>query len=50
MRHTPVSAGQTKKKLFVKQSTNIRCDESLLNYENRYMKVTLKSKLIGVAS
>ena len=48
-----------------KQSTNIKRDEinimniindntfnlhnSLLNNDNRYMKVTLKSKLIGVA-
>ena len=50
-------------KILVKQSTNIKCDEinimniindntfnlhnSLLNNDNRYMKVTLKSKLIG---
>ena len=49
----------------MKQSTNNKCDEinimniindntftpynSLLNNDNRYMKVTLKSKLIGVA-
>ena len=49
----------------VKQSTNIECDEinimniindntlnlhyNLLNNDNRYMKVTLKSTLIGVA-
>ena len=48
-----------------KQSTNIKCDEinimniindntfnlhnSLLNNDNKYMKVSLKSKLIGVA-
>ena len=52
-------------KLLVKQSTNIKHDEintmnitndntfnlhnSLLNNYNRYMKVTLKSKRIGVA-
>ena len=60
IRHTQISAEQTKKK-----STNIKRDEinimniinyntfnqynSLLNNDNRYMKVTLKSKLIGVA-
>ena len=49
----------------VKQNKNIKCDEinimniindntynlhnSLLNNDNRYMKVTLKSKVIGVA-
>ena len=48
-----------------KQSTHLKCDEidmmniinnntfnlpnSLLNNDNRYMKVALKSKLIGVA-
>ena len=48
-----------------KQSTNIKCDEinimniikdntfnlhnSLLNNDNRYMKVTLKSKVLGFA-
>ena len=51
--------------MFVKQITNIKRDEinitnrindntfnlhnSLLNNDNRYMKFTLKSKLIGVA-
>ena len=60
IRCPPISAAQIKKK---KQSSNIKHDEinimniindntfnvhnSLLN--NRYMKVTLKSKLIGVA-
>ena len=62
IRHTPISAEQIKKKT---QSTNIRRDEiiimniindntfnlhnSLLNNDNRYMKVTLMSKLIGIA-
>ena len=59
IRHTLISAGQIKKK-----STNIKRDEinvmyiinddtfnlhnSRLNNDNRYMKYTLKSKLIGV--
>ena len=59
-RRTPISAEQIKKK----QSTNIKCDEidimniindktfnlhkSLLNNDSRYLKVTLKSKLIRV--
>ena len=59
---TQISAGQIKKK---KQSTNIKHDEinimniindntfnlhdNHLDNDNRYMKVTLKSKLIGVA-
>ena len=58
---TPISAGQIKKK----QNTNISCDEinimtiindntfnphnNFLNNENKYMKVTQKSKIIGVA-
>ena len=61
IRHTPISAGQIKKK----EITNIKHDEinimniindntfnlhnSLLNNDNRYGKVTLKSKLIEVA-
>ena len=52
-------------KILMKQSINVKCDEmnimniindntfnlhnSLLNNDNRYMKVTLKSKLTGVA-
>ena len=63
IRHTPISLEQIKKK--TKQSTNIKCDEintmnifndntfdlhnSLLNNDNRYTKVTLRSKLIRVA-
>ena len=59
--HTPISTGQIKKK----KSTNIKRDEidimniindntfnlhnSLLKNDNRYMKVTLKFKLIGIA-
>ena len=59
---TPILAKQIKKK---QSTTNIRRDEinimniiygntfnlhnSLLNYDNKYMKVTLKSNLIGVA-
>ena len=54
------SLGKSRKK----QSTNIKCDEinlmniikntfnlhnSLLNKDNKYMKVTLNSKLLGVA-
>ena len=62
IRRTPISAGQIKKK---KKNANIKCDEinimniindntfnlhnSLLNNDNRYMKVTLNFKLIGVA-
>ena len=61
IRRTPISAGQIKKKK--QQSTNIKRDEinimniindntfnlynSLLINDNRYMKVTLKSKLIA---
>ena len=61
IRRTPVSAGQIKKK----EITNIKHDEiiimniindnifklhnSLLNNDNRYGKVTLKTKLIEVA-
>ena len=61
---TSVSAGQIKKKL-LKQSTNIKRDEinimniiddnsfnlhnNLLNNDNMYMKVTVKSKLTGIA-
>ena len=63
IRHTLISAGQITKK---KRSTNIKQNKinirkiindntynlqnSLLNNDNRYMKVTLKSKLIEVAS
>ena len=62
IRRTPISGRADLEK---KQSSNIKCDKintmniikdrtfnlhnSLLNYDNRYMKVTLKSKLIGVA-
>ena len=61
IRRTPTLAGQIKKK----QSTNIKYDEinminiinddtfnlhnSRLNNDNRYRKVTQKSKLIGAA-
>ena len=58
IRRTPISAEQIKKKT----NTNIKCDEmniindntfnlhyKILNNDNRYMKVTLKSKLISIA-
>ena len=64
IRRTSISAEQIKKK-HTPQSTNIIRDEinimnitnddtfdlhdSLLNNDNTYMKVTLKSELIGVA-
>ena len=63
IRRTPISTGQIKKKI-VKQSTNIKPDEinimniindntfnlqnKLLNDDNRYIKITLKLKLIAV--
>ena len=66
IRCTSISAGEIKKIFLVKQSTNIKHDEinimniinnntfnlhnNLLNNDNRYIKVTLKSKLIGVAN
>ena len=59
IRHTSISPGQIKKK----QSTNIKLDEinrinvindnsfiGILNNDNKYMKVTLKSQLTRVAS
>ena len=59
IRYTSISAeqipSQPPNKQKSNQSANIKRDEinnlhnSLLNYDNRYMKVTLKSKLIGVA-
>ena len=54
----PIFNRVNQEKILVKQSTNIKRDEiniininndSLLNNDNRYMKVTLKSKLIEVA-
>ena len=60
IRHTPISAEQIKKKKKTQSTdeTNImniindntfNLHNSLLNNDNKYMKVTLKSKLIGVA-
>ena len=61
----PIFSRANQEKILVKQSTNIKHDEinviniindntfnlnnSLLNNNKRYMKVTLKSTLIGVA-
>ena len=63
IRRTPISAGQIKEKILLKQCTYIKSDKinimnifnddtfnlhnSLLNNDNRFMKVTLKSKLKG---
>ena len=65
IRRIPVPAGKIKGKNVLKQSFNIKLNEidiiniindntfnlhnSLLNNDNRYMKVILKSKLTGVA-
>ena len=64
IRRTPISAGQIKKTEKTQQSTHLKRSEinimniindntfnlhdSLLNNDNRYMKVTLKSQLTGV--
>ena len=58
IRRTPISAGQIKntnikrKEIIIMNIINdntFNLHNSLLNNDNRYMKITLKSKLIGDA-
>ena len=66
IRRTPISAGQNQEKNLAEQSVTIKRDEinvmniindnsfnmhnSIFNNGNRYIKVTIKSKLIRIAS